>query len=300
MMDEKKVNKLLDSLFPRGTEHDPSADWMDLDWNEEEWGINYGETERSIKKRRSNNKAPGPDGIKARAIKNIPTEMMIQISGCFALCLREGEDWKGAKLVLIPKGKHQKIEKEELPKVRPICLLDEVGKAFERIIAERIKDWMKQHPEAQVSKFQYGFMEGRSTSDALIEVQRIVTEGGRKKEGLTLAISLDVANAFNSLPWPIIREAMRRKGFSGYIRRIIDSCLSNRTVEYVLEGGIKKMTAGVPQGSILGPLLWDIGYDYVLQADLEPGCRVLCYADDTLVISTADNLTDLTGKLNDR
>lgn len=120
-------------------------------------------------------------------------------------------------------------------KVRPICLLDEIGKAFERIIDNRIKGWMSRHPEAQLSKHQYGFMEGRSTSDALIEVQNTVIETQRKKGGLTLAVGLDVANAFNSLPWRTIREAMRRKGFPDYIRRIIDNYLSNRTVEYTLE-----------------------------------------------------------------
>ncbi|KMQ85988.1 reverse [Lasius niger] len=165
--------------------------------------------------------------------------MIIQIGECFAMCMRNGEfpaDWKRAKLVLIPKGDQQKEEKEdELPKVRPICLLDEIGKAFERIIDNRIKGWMSRHPEAQLSKHQYGFMEGRSTSDALIEVQNTVIETQRKKGGLTLAVGLDVANAFNSLPWPTIREAMRRKGFPDYIRRIIDNYLSNRTVEYTLE-----------------------------------------------------------------
>lgn len=304
-MEEGKLNSLLDSLFPRGVEHDPSADWMNLDWNEEEWGVEYEEVEKAIKKRRSNNKAPGPDGIGARVIKSIPAEMIIQIGECFAMCMRNGEfpaDWKRAKLVLIPKGDQQKEEKEdELPKVRPICLLDEIGKAFERIIDNRIKGWMSRHPEAQLSKHQYGFMEGRSTSDALIEVQNIIIETRRIKGRLTLAVGLDVANAFNSLPWPTIREAMRRKGFPDYIRRIIDNYLSNRTVEYTMERGrigTKRMTAGVPQGSILGPLLWNIGYDYVLQTDPEPGCRILCYADDTLVISTADNMRDLTSRAN--
>ncbi|KMQ92649.1 reverse transcriptase [Lasius niger] len=304
-MDEEKIDKLLDSLFPSGIEHDPTADWRDLEWNEEEWGVDYGEVERAVKRRRSNNKALGPDGVGVRAIKNVPTEMMIQIAECFQMCMRMGEfptEWKRAKLALIPKGDPQKEEKEdELPKVRPICLLNEVGKAFERIIDSRIKSWMNRHPEAQISKDQYGFMEGRSTSDALIEVQNIVAEMGRKKGGLTLAVSLDVANAFNSLPWPVIREAMIRKGFPEYIRRIIDSYLSGRTIEYALEGGrigVKKMTAGVPQGSILGPLLWNIGYDYVLQTELDPGCRVICYADDTMVISTANNMEDLIDKAN--
>lgn len=58
------------------------------------------------------------------------------------------------------------------------------------------------------------------------------------------------------------------------------------------------MTAGVPQGSILGPLLWNIGYDYVLQTELDPGCRVICYADDTMVISTANNMKDQINKAN--
>lgn len=69
--------------------------------------------------------------------------MTIQIGECFAMCLSKGEfseDWNRAKLVLIHKGEQQKEEKkDELPKVRPICFLDEVGKAFERIINNRIK-----------------------------------------------------------------------------------------------------------------------------------------------------------------
>lgn len=58
------------------------------------------------------------------------------------------------------------------------------------------------------------------------------------------------------------------------------------------------MTAGVPQGSILGPLLWNIAYDQVLDVHTEPGCSVLCYADDTLLIVTAKNTKDLTTKAN--
>lgn len=173
-LDEGKVNELLESLFPRGVEHDSFADWVDLEWNEEEWGITYGEVEKALKKRRSNNKAPGPDGVGAIVVKSLPTEMVIQIAECFAMCMRKGEfseEWKRAKLALIPKGdRHKEESEDELPKIRPICLLDEVGKAFERIIDDRIKGWMNRHPEARLSVHQYGFMEGRSTSDALIEV----------------------------------------------------------------------------------------------------------------------------------
>lgn len=118
---------------------------------------------------------------------------------------------------------------------------------------------------------------------------------------MALAISLDVENAFNSLPWPVIRGALEKKGFPLYLGRIIDSYLSNRVVKMAMkEGkiGVKAMTAGVPQGSIMGPLLWNIAYDYVLDVFKEPGCSVLCYADDTLVIATAKNRRDLVGKAN--
>lgn len=84
--------------------------------------------------------------------------------------------WKRAKLALIPKGVAQD---EGLPKIRPICLLDEIGKIFEYIIAERIKLWMKENPKARLSKSQYGFREGKSTCDVLLEVQRIVSKTTR-------------------------------------------------------------------------------------------------------------------------
>lgn len=88
---------------------------------------------------------------------------------------------------------------EGIPKVRPICLLDELGKGLEKIIVSRMKRWMTEHPEADVSPHQYGFREGRSTCDALLRV-RHTAETARAGNAYAIAISLDVANAFNSLP----------------------------------------------------------------------------------------------------
>lgn len=53
------------------------------------------------------------------------------------------------------------------------------------------------------------------------------------------------------------------------------------------------MTSGVPQGSILDPLLWNITYDRVLETSLELGCSILCYADDTLILVTADAIAEI-------
>lgn len=234
---EDVVNRLMDSLFPRGIEHNPSLEWRntELDWDDE-WDTDPFEVKRAIKKRADGNKAPGPDGIKAEMIAKVPDAMLIQITSCFDSYLKEGvfpDPWKRAKLALIPKGERQEEEellKGTLPKVRPICLLDEMGKLFERIIAERIKMWMREHPEAELSNSQYGFRENRSTVDALLVVKDIIVETTGKKE-LVLAISLNIENAFNSIPWPVIRSALEKKGFPLYVRRIIDNYLSNRKIE---------------------------------------------------------------------
>ncbi|KMQ91607.1 reverse transcriptase [Lasius niger] len=82
---------------------------------------------------------------------------------------------------------------------------------------------------------------------------------------------------------------------------MIDNYLSNRCIEYTIDGGkveTKSVTSGVPQGSILGPLLWNIGYVYVPETGLEQGCRILCYADDTLILVTSDNTRDIVNKAN--
>lgn len=75
-------------------------------------------------------------------------EILAGIMHLFNICLKNGEFpgvWKCANLVLIPKD--NKSTASGLPKVRPICLIDEMCKAFERVIVERISQWQSDHPE---------------------------------------------------------------------------------------------------------------------------------------------------------
>lgn len=108
---------------------------------------------------------------------------------------------------------------------------------------------------------------------------------------MVVAVGLDIKNAFNALPWSAIRKALRKKGFPEYIKRIIGDYLSNRSIEFVNnkeERVTMKVTADVPQGSVLGPVLWDITYDQILQGGTEEDCRVICFADDTLIMGARD------------
>lgn len=88
---------------------------------------------------------------------------------------------------------------------RLIYLLDELSKGLKRIIAGRIVRHIKIRGP-KLSDRQYGFREGRSTIDAVMEV-RDFTESETDQGGVVLAVSLDIANAFNSLQWQWIRYA---------------------------------------------------------------------------------------------
>lgn len=182
--------------------------------------------------------------------------MLHCLAGCFTTCMKHGifpSRWKIADLVLIPKGESTP---GELPKVRPICLLDEVGKTFERLIASRLLEFMNGSPLADCAELQFGFRKMRSTIDALQFVRKTVGEavaGGR----FVAAISLDIKNAFNSMPWSAIRRAIQRKGFPAYLTRIISAYLSDRWICFPIRNGPqrRRVCRGVPQGSVLGPLL---------------------------------------------
>lgn len=103
-----------------------------------------------------------------------------------------------------------------------------------------------------------------------------------------LAVSLDISNAFNTLPWSRIKESLRYRGIPLYLQRVVRDYLRDRWVTYtdrsgrVCEGELHR---GVPQGSVLGPSLWNVGYDAVLHIALSHGCSVVCYANDTLMLA---------------
>lgn len=140
-----------------------------------------------------------------------------------------------------------------------------------------LRHGMGENPEHALAEDQFGFREGRSTCDALLAVkEKVKTEAD--SGGVTIATSLDIRNAFNSVPWNRIREAMETKKFPLYIRQIVGSYLDCRCIEFPKNGGGREsrpVLTGMPQGSVLGPLLWNIAYDGILQG-VERGCRIIC------------------------
>lgn len=248
---------------------------------------------------RGRTKAPGLDGVPGRAVIIALDPLEERFRALLNACLVQGQfprQWKAGKLVLLKKDGRP----EDSPSAyRPLVLLDEVGKLFERVLVTRLVRHME-GVGPDLSDAQYGFRRARSTIDAIRRVKGMAEEVIASRQVL-LAVSIDIANAFNTLPWSCIEEAFRYHGFPGYLRRIIGAYLSEREVRYptrvVWEA--KPMTRGVPQGSALGPTLWNIGYDWVLRGTLPDGVSVTCYADDTLVTARGTDFDDAAARVTE-
>ncbi|CAK1599169.1 unnamed protein product [Parnassius mnemosyne] len=114
--------------------------------------------------------------------------------------------------------------------------------------------------------------------------EQVISQGG-----VALAISVDIVNAFNSLPWDAIRRALAHHHVPPYLQGIIGDYLRDGYIPYMGQDGRKirrEIKRGVPQGSVMGPLLWNLACDVVLRVDLPAGVDIVCYADDTLVIAS--------------
>lgn len=173
---------------------------------------------------------------------------------------------------------------------------------MERILVRRILAWMDTFGDSDLSDNQFGFRQGKSTCDALRLVTDTINAAVNRRK-FVIAVSLDIKNAFNSVPWSAIRLALLRRGFPEYLRRIIDSYLHDRMIMYPVANGTYdscSVEAGVPQGSVLGPLLWNIVFDTVPRSECVTGCKVICYADDTLLLAVAGDPYSAAARASDQ
>lgn len=279
------TEEAIKQLFPRGTL--PRRELADHTIQNIP-PITVSEVQRASK-RMANKKAPGPDGVPAEVLKILMNTWPAKFASMVDRILGDGhfpEEWKTANLVLLPKpGKPNAY--------RPICLLDTVGKAVESIINNRLQEELEDNDG--LSDRQYGFRAGRSTMQA---IQR-GTELARKEQQVPwqrrqriLMILLDVKNAFNSADWGVVLSSLKKRNISPYIRRIIESYLQDRWIMDA-DGKRHRMTAGVPQGSVLGPTLWNAAYDDVLGLRLPEGATAIAYADDLALIARGKTIEEV-------
>lgn len=238
-------------------------------------------------KKLKNKKAPGLDGIPVEVIKivaeELPEVMSVVLNNIYRTA-RMPIEWKTARLILVPKpGK----DPSDPSAYRPLSLLGSMTKLYEQIITNRLCQELEEGNK--LSEFQYGFRKGKSTVDCIkvvVDMARKEIGKTRRTRSLCMMISLDIKNAFNSLSWRKIIGAANKKNLNKHLIEVLKDYLEDRVI-IDEEGQSHKVSAGVPQGSILGPHLWNLSYDEVLHLKVPEGVKVIAYADDLAVIVLA-------------
>ena len=200
--------------------------------------------------------SPGYVGIEARVLKHCHVELAPIITKLFNLCLKTGElpsEWKIAFITPIPKPK---TDKSQISNYRPISTLAPIAKVFESLIARQIECYFENN--GLLDNNQFGFRHKKSCELALNTMvdywRRCLNEDEK-----TIAIFLDLSKAFDCINHQLLLHKLKFYKFSDAAISILRNYLDERynivkQNEFVSKKEVMKV--GVPQGSILGPLLF--------------------------------------------
>ena len=227
----------------------------------------------------------GHDNISSAILKSIANE----ISDCITFIINQSistgsfpENLKLAKVVPILK----KDDKSQIKNYRPISVLPVISKIFENVMHTQLIEYFTDNN--LLSSQQYGFRSNRSTELAALELMdRNIHH--MNENCCPVNIYLDFSKAFDSLNYDILLSKLAYYGLQPNALRLLTSYLQDKCVK----SSKHSTTCGIPQGSVLGPLLFNILINDITQASTK--FDSIMYADDTTLTSTLENF----GGVND-
>ena len=234
-------------------------------------------------------KAMGHDKIPPKVIKWAPELfapiLLVIFNKCFDLG-RYPDIMKVGKVSPL----YKKGVKNDNNNYRPITVLIQFNQIFERLISKRMISFFERFE--LFTKKQFGFLKKHCTEHAILDLKEYVINNLENKE-ITAVLFLDLQKAFDTVDHDILLQKLHHYGVRGNIHKLISSYLSGRKQYTNVKGVMSDLALilwGVPQGSVLGPLLFLIFIN-----DL-PNASELCswlFADDTALALSAKNISHL-------
>ena len=241
--------------------------------------------------------AIGEDGIPAKILKDGKTTIAPYLTQIVNLSYKLNIFPDSMKVAVI-KPLHKKEDINIIGNYRPISLLPILSKIFEKSATNQLIKYLEENN--LLASNQHAYRKGHSTTTCLAEVLNRVHKLVDQKKNCAI-VSLDLSKAFDSINHDLLLNKLLKLKLSGPSVLWIKSYLSNRHQKTKFEKHVStsaEIKSGVPQGSIIGPLLFLI-FTNDLPSVFTDKCNIISYADDTQLIIEAENLPTLIRKIEE-
>ena len=234
------------------------------------------------------NKATGPDGVPGQILKMAADELAPALTLLFNMSISTGslpQDWLTANITPI----YKKGDKATASNYRPVSLTSITCKLLEHILHSNIMKHLDKHNI--LTDKQHGFRAKHSCETQLLQTVHDFAHSLDKRKQTDIII-MDFSKAFDTVPHNRLLYKLRKYGISGFTHTWLTQFLTTRTQRVVVDGEQSdwvKVRSGVPQGTVLGPLLFLL---YINDLPHNIKSQVRLFADDCVMYNTINNDND--------